>query len=72
MPLQGTIEESRENDLALPTSWQKIAEHSTNIPIFESVIKEFTRQEDKLPDQLLRVAHIMLCISSDIKVNYIN
>ena len=76
MRLQGTIEESCENDLALPISWQEIAEHSTNIAIFESVIKEFTVRdspwEDKLPDQLSKAARTILKISWDIEVNYTN
>ena len=77
MPRQGAIEESRENDLALPTSWQEIAEHSTNIAIFERVIKEFTlvdtkNDDDKLPDQLLSVARDILYISWGIKVDYTN
>ena len=76
MPLQGSIEETHENDkdnLASLT-WQEIAEKSMNIAIFEGVIKEFTlvdpkNEDDKLPDQLLRVAYIILRISLDIKVN---
>lgn len=76
---QGSIAETHENDeddnLASLT-WQEIAEQSTNIVTFESVIEEFTlvdpeNEEDKLPEQLLEVANFVLSISLDIKVkNY--
>lgn len=83
MSLQGTIEESHGNDddsLASLTrtwaTWQDIAEQSMNIVTFEKVIEEFSlvdpkSEQDKLPDQLLEVANIILSISLDIKVNYI-
>ena len=83
MSLQGTIEESYENDDDSESdnldslTWQEIAEHSMNIIIIESVIKEFItlvdpeNEEDKLPDQLLEVANTVLRISLGIKVNYL-
>lgn len=81
MPLQGTIEESHENDkledIIASMTWQEIAEQSMTIVTFESVIEEFIlvdpeNEEDKLPEQLLEVANTVLNISVDMKVDYTN
>jgi hypothetical protein len=79
MPLQGTvIEESHENDddNFASLTWQEIAEDSTNIAAFESVIEEHIlvepeNEEDKLPDQLVEVANTVTNISMGMKVKYI-
>lgn len=78
MPLPGTIEESHENDelddIFASLTWQEIAEQSMSIVTFESVIEEFAlvdpeNEGDKLPEQLLDVANIVLSISLDMKVS---
>ena len=77
---QGSIAETHENDEddnLTSLTWQEIAEQSTNIVTFESVIEEFTlvdpeNEEDKLPEQLLEVANFVLSISLDIKVKILD
>ena len=72
----GVVEESHEidEDNLTSLSWQEIAENSDYVDIFASVIEEFRQVEpknkdDKLPDQLLDVAHTILRISLNVKVN---